>query len=74
MCKCDDNKCPCCGAPVKKCKKCGDVEYEPPARKYIPWYPYPYSPYYPRVPSIWIDDGGSPPATITYSNHTEYKI
>lgn len=43
-------KCPCCGAPVRKCRKCGEVEYDPP---YVPWYPvepmrpdpYPWQPW-----------------------------
>ena len=55
------NECPCCGAPVRKCKKCGDVEYDPQEPsfrhiRYVPWAP-PYYPYIPSIPSVWINDG-----------------
>lgn len=77
MCKCDDNKCPCCGAPVKKCKKCGDVEYDEPTPRYPYYYPY-YYPY--SNPPTWIPSpfyygtGYVGPYTMTVTcNGTEYK-
>ena len=60
-------KCPCCGAPVKKCRKCGDIEYEPPEYvPMIPYYPYYPSPYY---PPYYVGDGPTP-IYITYTYGT----
>ncbi len=61
------NTCPCCGAPVRKCKKCGEVEYDPPepTKEYVPYYPY-----WPWYPSATWEQSPSIRYEVTCGNST----
>jgi len=59
--------CPCCGAPTRKCKKCGHHEYEQPEPIYIPYPSYPSpttTPWYWESPK-WTYTSDGTTATIT---------